>query len=286
MSLLVLDEAHRGVGDYAYVFLAKKYVEQAQQQRILAMTASPATDEEKIKEVMNQLYLQSIVYKKPTDPELKKYTQQTAISWEYVALPLRLQKTKQALDQAIATKIKAINQQKQEPLNTKKISKTTLLRLQHMLHARIAKGETTTQVLQVVSLVAEVLKLYHAVELVETQSVRATLLYMQSILEKAKTSKTKAVKNLARDPYFLQALAQLRECRREGVEHPKVQKIIDKVALITQTKPNAKVLVFTQFRESALLLHSLLSKISSSAVFFGQAKKMAWDFLKKKKKKF
>ena len=48
VSLVVFDEGHRAVGDYAYVFLAKEYKKQARHGRVLALTASPGTDEETI----------------------------------------------------------------------------------------------------------------------------------------------------------------------------------------------------------------------------------------------
>ena len=41
VSLLVVDECHRAVGNYAYVFLAQRYLATADRPLLLAMTASP-----------------------------------------------------------------------------------------------------------------------------------------------------------------------------------------------------------------------------------------------------
>ena len=60
VSLLGVDEAHRAVGDYAYVFVAKQYVKRADYPRILALTASPGSDLEKISEVCKNLYIEDI----------------------------------------------------------------------------------------------------------------------------------------------------------------------------------------------------------------------------------
>ena len=49
--MLVIDEAHRAVGDYAYVFVAQQYHKKAKYPRILSLTASPGSDIEKIQEV-------------------------------------------------------------------------------------------------------------------------------------------------------------------------------------------------------------------------------------------
>src|SRR3989344_8466394 len=48
VALIVFDEAHRAVGNYAYSFLANEYIRQANTPKILALTASPGTDEAKI----------------------------------------------------------------------------------------------------------------------------------------------------------------------------------------------------------------------------------------------
>jgi len=41
VSLVVFDEAHRATGDYAYVYIAKKYKEQSADPLVLGITASP-----------------------------------------------------------------------------------------------------------------------------------------------------------------------------------------------------------------------------------------------------
>ena len=55
VSLVVFDEAHRASGEYAYVFLAKKYEQQAKNQLTLALTASPGSNKEKIDEIIKNL---------------------------------------------------------------------------------------------------------------------------------------------------------------------------------------------------------------------------------------
>lgn len=47
--LLVFDEAHRAVGNYSYVFIAKEYLKTAKHPLVLGLTASPGSDEEKIR---------------------------------------------------------------------------------------------------------------------------------------------------------------------------------------------------------------------------------------------
>ena len=51
VTLLIVDECHRAVGNYAYVFLAQRYLATASKPLILAMTASPGGVQEKVQDV-------------------------------------------------------------------------------------------------------------------------------------------------------------------------------------------------------------------------------------------
>jgi Fanconi anemia group M protein len=58
VGLMIVDEAHRAVGDYAYCYVSKKYVKQNPDNHlILAITASPGSEEEKISDVCRNLYM-------------------------------------------------------------------------------------------------------------------------------------------------------------------------------------------------------------------------------------
>ncbi|MBD3310622.1 DEAD/DEAH box helicase, partial [Candidatus Woesearchaeota archaeon] len=81
VSLLIFDEAHRTVGDYAYVFIAKQYARKARYPRILGLTASPGSDLEKIKEVARNLHAEEIEVRTDSDPDVKPYIQDIRIEW-------------------------------------------------------------------------------------------------------------------------------------------------------------------------------------------------------------
>ena len=51
VGLIIFDEAHRATGEYAYTFIAKQYHKKARYPKILALTASPGSNLEKINEV-------------------------------------------------------------------------------------------------------------------------------------------------------------------------------------------------------------------------------------------
>ena len=73
VSLLVVDEAHRAVKDYSYVWVSKQYNKLAKYPRILALTASPGSDLEKIQEVVTNLSIETIEVRTDNDPDVKPY---------------------------------------------------------------------------------------------------------------------------------------------------------------------------------------------------------------------
>ena len=59
-SLLVTDEAHHSVGRYSYPYVAKKYLNNARNPRILGLTASPGGSNEKIMEICKNLGIDAV----------------------------------------------------------------------------------------------------------------------------------------------------------------------------------------------------------------------------------
>lgn len=76
VSLLIVDEAHRCMKNYAYNVVTKIYKIQAQNPRILALTASPGGDKKTIKEVCDNLAIESVEIRTRDSPDVKKYLQE------------------------------------------------------------------------------------------------------------------------------------------------------------------------------------------------------------------
>ena len=85
VSLLVVDEAHRATGDYSYVFVAKQYMTYSKLQRILALTASPGSQQETIDAVIKNLFIENIELRTPSDADVKEYLQDINICLLYTS---------------------------------------------------------------------------------------------------------------------------------------------------------------------------------------------------------
>lgn len=90
-TLLVFDEAHRAVKDYAYTFIAKEYVKQSIYPLILALTASPGSDKQRVKEVCDNLFIEHVEYRSEEDPDVRQYINPIEVEWKYLDLPSEYQ---------------------------------------------------------------------------------------------------------------------------------------------------------------------------------------------------
>ncbi|MGH9997466.1 MAG: DEAD/DEAH box helicase, partial [Nitrososphaeraceae archaeon] len=65
--LIIFDEAHRAVKDYAYTFIADQYVRHCSFPLILGLTASPGSEKSKIQEICNNLFIEHLEYRTEED---------------------------------------------------------------------------------------------------------------------------------------------------------------------------------------------------------------------------
>jgi len=282
VSLMIFDEAHRGTGDYAYVFLAQKYHEEVTNGRILALTASPGTDKESIKTVCQNLCVEKIEFKSAKDVNVAKYVQKTVIKWKEVILTSEVKKIIDYLNKCSNSKLEKVKEYGFFSGSIKDASRIKLLKLQHALHGNISKGEKSMELLHSISLLSEAMKTQHALELAETQTLYGLHEYMFGILKDSKVSKVKSVKNLARDPNFLSALALLRDQVAAKMIHPKMQAMKNEIESVVDGKK--KIIIFTQYRDTAIKIKDELEGVCNSKVFFGQAKKNGIGFSQKEQK--
>jgi Fanconi anemia group M protein len=86
-GLLVFDECHRAVKEYAYTKIAAFYVSQNEYPLILGMTASPGSDLKRVLEVCNNLYIEQVECRTEEDLDVKPYLKPIDVNWLRVDLP-------------------------------------------------------------------------------------------------------------------------------------------------------------------------------------------------------
>ncbi|MBI5388968.1 DEAD/DEAH box helicase [Candidatus Woesearchaeota archaeon] len=281
VSLLGVDEAHRAVGDYAYNFIAKQYDKLAKYPRILALTASPGSDMEKIMEVCKNLYIEEIEIRTENDPDVKPYIQEVDITWIPVELPTSFQSIQKFLKDCFRTKLHEI---KKLGFITREgeLSRKDMLSLQGHLQHELAQGNKSFEVLKSLSYAAEAMKVQHAIELIETQGIHSLHAYMEKLMEESRTSKVKAVQNLVMDLHFRSAYTQTKNMFAAEVDHPKLTAL--KKVLQENLTDDSKIIIFTQYRDSGAKIMEQIGEIPGvkAGLFVGQANKNGSGLTQKK----
>lgn len=297
VSLVVFDECHHGVGSYSYVYLASRYVKESKFNLILGLTASPGSDKEKIKEVCDNLYIQSTVVKTEEDNDVRPYFNPVAIDWVRVKMSSELEKIKTHVDKALKIRLKGLKNM--GVIRTVSVNKLDILKARGRVQSAIARSvNPKKECFQAISILSAVINIQHSQELIETQGVVTFNKYVARLRKK----KTKAAKSLIQDPNFGKAIYLAREAEKHGLEHLKLKKVTDiikkELGQNGQTKlqsdryvkdadqKSSKIMVFTQYRDSLEMIHQKLEKEGiKSAKFFGQASRDGEKGLTQKEQK-
>ncbi len=282
-SLLIFDECHHATKEYSYVWLAQQYEKLAKFPRILALTASPGSDMEKIKEICTNLLIEKVEVRTEKDADVRQYVQHIKIKWEEVEFPETFKAVQKFLQNCRKSKLEEV--QKYGYCNSINITKSELLGIQGELQQKVSSGEREFEALRSMSLVAEALKVEHALELLETQGVKQLYTYLKNLQQEAPNSKTKAVKNLVMDENFKSAAYLTEQLVNENIPNPKLLKLKELVGRELEAEPSSKIIIFTQFRNSAEEIVKALGEINvTNNIFVGQAKKNGVGFSQKQQK--
>ena len=276
VSLLGFDEAHRAVGNYSYVFIASQYHKLARYPRIAGMTASPGTAMEEIKDVCQNLFIEAVEVRTDSDPDVRPYVQEMEIDWVKVQLPPVLGNVQRPFQEFLKSrmqKLKGLGLLQRKDVSV--TNKSDLLAMQAELRSRLSQGDSDFSVLQGISILAEIMKVGHALELVETQGVAALQKYIGKIYEEARSGSSKAIKNVVADEHFKTAVLRADQLFGEKIEHPKLVELQHLLEKIIRENTSAKVMVFNQYRDNALDIVEKLNNIHgvSARIFVGQQKK-------------
>ncbi len=273
-SLLIQDECHRCLKNYSYTFIAKKFKQQSKDSRIAGLTASPGHEKQKLNQICNHLDIQAIEVRTRESEDVKKYIQKRKFQTIKIDFPAEFQEIKQLLKKILDKKVEELKNRK---LLFTRATKKSLLDCQQKIMRSIASGNKHFNLLAGASATATSIKLQHALELLETQTLYSLQLYFNQIFDQAKQGKSKAVQKLIKQKEFNLAYTKTIELISKKIEHPKLKKLSEIIENSFSKKPNSKIIVFAQFRDTVTRICKQLNSLPevNARVFVGQAKKIS-----------
>jgi Fanconi anemia group M protein len=242
-NLVIFDEAHRTIGDYAYSSIAQRLA--ATNARIMGMTATLPSEKEKATEIITTLRIASVAQRNEESPDVKPYIQQTHTEWIKVDLPYEMKEVQYYLRKALEVQYQQL-QRCGLRLGTNS-SLSQLLRSRDFVlrqNRRAAKPFFTA------------IRLHYALNILESHGVTSFLRFC----ERTKEKKGVGIKDLfENDSNFIRALAYAKDAQKKGIEHSKIVKLAEIIKSI-----QGKAIVFTSYRDSVEIIHDKLLDLGVS----------------------
>lgn len=259
-NLLIFDEAHRTIGNYAYAGIAERF--KTANVRILGMTATLPSEKDKATEILHTLKIASIAQRTEDSPDVRPYVQQTDTQWVTVDLPSEMKEIQTCIRMALDSRYKELRRAGLNLSENKSLSE--LLRVREFVirqNRKAAKPLFTA------------IRIIHALNVLESHGITSFLRFC----ERTQKKKGIGIKDLfENDLNFAKAIRLAKLAQARGIEHPKIIKL--KEILQSNT---GKALVFTSYRDSVEIIHQKLVELGIPAGFLiGKAGKTG---LKQKK---
>jgi ERCC4-related helicase len=270
-ALLVFDECHRSVKEYAYTEVASSYVKSGPPfPLILGMTASPGSDADRVAAVCKSLSIEQVEHRSETDDDVKPYINPITVEPRSVTLPAQYLPAMDGLRGMLDQRVRSLQQK--GLLKKAFVTKRDLLELGADLRyqAEMSMEEESPRLYGAISLQSQALTVSHMIELLETQGAHTLKCFVDRLSEGEKKSHLA----ILADP----GLANVRQLLDAPsiVDHPKVGELVRIVAGQVKSDPSSRMLVFTQFRDTASHLVDELKKVEGVRPerFVGQASKL------------
>jgi len=278
VSLIIFDEAHRAIGNYAYVFIAEKYMDYAKRPQILAITASPGSDKEKILEIIKNLNIEKIEVRTEESHDVKPYIQDIDIEWMRIDLPKDFMEIKELIEIKFKECLKILSKNKLiNTINIHSINRTDLIKLQKKIPRLIQTDEENKSMLfESIRAVALAIRFSYMLELLETQGISSLSKYLDKLYENSKKGESsRTLKDLMQQPFMNKINQISKKLIEQEIEHPKLHILRNLLENQFKNKPESRVIVFCHFRTSARIIsEGLKSSTSIKAIrFVGQQSK-------------
>lgn len=281
VSLLIFDEGHRAVGNYSYVFLAGRYMETAKDPLILAMTASPGGNREKIQDICENLCISNVQTRVETDPDVRPYVHEREVTFLDVPLPREIRDIISLLSRMLDDRLGELQRMGYDAPKRQNLSMKVLNQLHGAIQSRISLKDPDGFI--AASIHAECLKIRHAISLGESQGCLVLRGYLEKLhADGTSAGGTRAAARIAKDPLFTEAFEKSLLFSEEC--HPKLLALPGLIREELDRDSDRRIIIFATYRDTVSQIVGILEKEGIDAGrFVGQATKEREKGLSQKK---
>lgn len=275
VSLVIYDEAHRGVGNYAYTFVAELYEKQAEHPLALGLTASPGHKPEHIREVCENLNLTKIEVRDEASPDVKDYVVSVDTDIRYVRLPAEIEVLRDILYDLLDDYGRPIKRYGYSLSSSRRMSRSEILEVQREVRKEIGSyTKPPRHLFLIMRNLTAAIRIVQLLEFVGTQGLTPTLRYVQNMYEEVRNKKSsKGLQNLLSRSEFNQFNNLLEALIAKGHRHPKADALLEIISEQLSVDEDSRILVFTRYRDTAAEVVDTIEQLDEvrASKFVGQS---------------
>ncbi|XP_041711492.2 Fanconi anemia group M protein isoform X1 [Coregonus clupeaformis] len=291
---VVIDEAHKALGNHAYCQVVRQLGSQTQQFRILALSATPGGDTKSVQQVISNLLISHIELRSEESPDIQAHSHQRSL--EKVVVPLGESLAgHQALYLQVLERFtgRLIQNRAMSHRDLRSLTKYQLILAREQFRKNPPPHVTGAQHGALEGDFALCISLYHGYELLLQMGLRSLFLFVQGIMDGTKEM-SRARNELQRNATFMDLYQEMEAMfvKPTGPEepfiysHPKLQKLEEVVLGHFKTwaessgtgsgpqEVSTRVMIFSSFRESVQEIAAMLNRhlpLVKVMTFMGQA---------------
>jgi len=264
-GLIIFDEAHRTVGDYAYVRISEKFHSNPDT-RFLGLTASPGRDFKQVEDVVHSLGIRHIEVRTESDDDVRPYLSHRSLQWHLIDMPMEVTLVMQQIDGILRELLRTLGKYSRQAtyLTPEKLSKKALVEIQHRMQRNL--GRRGGYLYQGLSVVSATMKLSHLKDLLTSQGATVAQTYLMK-LDADSSRGAQQIQKHPSYPHIKQGINNI----HDGQPKLAITKTILQHHLTE--KKEARIMVFAEYRDTVQMLLSILNTIPGVRAihFIGQA---------------
>lgn len=297
--LLVIDEAHRATGDYAYVKVVEFLRRFNQSFRVLALTATPGSTVEGVQEVIDSLGISAIEIRTEESIDIRQYVHAREVDQVVLEPSDEMQQIQDLFSKTLrplCNKLAQVNKWLARDPMTLTVMGLREAQRQWFLGAGKHVNQGTKGMIMAVFTILQ--SLAHAIKLLNFHGIAPfyhKMLDFRSDVEAQGSKGSKYKKQVIGDENFQEMMATIDKWQRlDGfVGHPKLSYLCENLlnhfmdaANVSSTRNSStRAIVFSEYRDSAEEIVRTLNKhkpMIKASIFVGQADSKRSEGMKQK----
>ncbi|KAL2329415.1 hypothetical protein Fmac_022842 [Flemingia macrophylla] len=288
---LVIDEAHRATGNYAYCEAVRELMAVPVPLRILALTATPGSKQQTVQAVIDNLHISRLEYRSETDHDVITYVHNRKIELIQVAMgsdAVEINNKFMEVIRPVVARLTNIGVIQNRDYRT--LSPCQLLEIREKFRQRPRQNLSHVNYEDVEGYFGVLITLYYIHKLLSSHGIRPAYEMLERKLKQGYFAKF-----MSKNEVILKARQLMQQSLSHGASSPKLTKMLEVLLghFKTNDPQNSRVIIFSNYRESVRDIMDALGDIgelvratefigqSSGKTMKGQSQKVQQAVLKK-----